>query len=104
MATAKKVCKKCGGTIHGDECKLCELFASSSPPPAAQSGLWESWGQLGALAVSPKQVAEANARLKRHGIVGAYDPTGNIHVPDRANRKKLLRLEGMHDNNGGYGD
>lgn len=76
----------------------------SDAPYAVQSGLWEGWGTVGALAVHPGQVKEANARLKRHGIVGAYDQKGNVHVPDRANRKKLLRLEGMHDNLGGYGD
>ncbi len=104
MANTKPVCKKCGGTIHGEECKLCEMFAEAEPALAAAPGLWDNWGHMGSLAVHPSQVAAANARLKRHGIVGGYDPKGDVHVPDRANAKKLLRLEGMHNNQGGYGD
>ena len=57
-----------------------------------------------ALAVHPDQVGEANERAKRHGLGTKYDRNGFAHIPDRADRKRLLRLEGMHDNHGGYGD
>lgn len=57
-----------------------------------------------ALAVHPEQVAEANERNRAHGVGVTYDETGLAHVPDRAERKKLLKLEQMHDNHGGYGD
>lgn len=57
-----------------------------------------------ALAVHPEQVAEANERNKVHGVGVRYDETGLAHLPDRAERKKLLKLEKFHDNQGGYGD
>lgn len=57
-----------------------------------------------ALAVHPSQVATANARNKRHGVNVVYDKNGAAHIPDRGERKRLLKLEGFHDNNGGYGD
>jgi len=57
-----------------------------------------------ALAVHPKQVEEANARNKRHGVNVQYLPNGQAVLPDRNERKKLLRLERYHDNDGGYGD
>lgn len=56
------------------------------------------------LAVHPKQVEQANARNRRHGVNVVYDQKGMAHIPDRTERKRLLRLEGMHDNSGGYGD
>lgn len=57
-----------------------------------------------AMAVHPKQVEEANARSKRHNLGVKYDRKGFAHIPDRAARKKLLKLEGLHDKKGGYGD
>lgn len=57
-----------------------------------------------ALAVAPQQAEQANARAKRHGINVQYTRTGACIIPDRKERKKLLRLEGMHDNQGGFGD
>lgn len=57
-----------------------------------------------ALAVHPDQVGEANARSKRHNIGVQYDKRGFAHIPDRASRRRLMRLEGVHDNHGGYSD
>lgn len=58
-----------------------------------------------ALAVHPNQVAKANKRNKEHGVNVVYDPkTGCAVLPDRGERKRLLKLEGFHDNRGGYGD
>lgn len=57
-----------------------------------------------ALAVHPEQVAEATERNRRHGVGVTYDPTGMAEIPDRGERKKILKLEGLHDNHGGYGD
>lgn len=72
-------------------------------PMAASPAIWQGHTSL-ALSVHPDQVAEATARNMRHGIRVHYDEEGTAHIPDRAERKKLLKLEGMHDNNGGYGD
>ena len=96
-------CKKCDGTIHNGECKLCEMFAAAQPAGGAAPSIWQDFTSL-ALKVHPKQVEQANARLKRHSIVGAYDKQGVPHIPDRGNHRKLLRLEGFHDNHAGYGD
>lgn len=57
-----------------------------------------------ALAVHPKQVQEANERNRKHGVSVTYDRKGMAVIPDRNERRKLLRLEGFHDNNAGYSD
>lgn len=64
------------------------------------------WPQtMESLAVHPKQVDEANARAKRHGIDAVYEKgTGMVQVGSRADRAKLIRLEGAKDKCGGYGD
>ncbi len=57
-----------------------------------------------ALAVHRKQVAKANARNKRMGLGTRYDSDGTAIIPDRGERKRLLRQEQFHDNEAGYGD
>ncbi len=57
-----------------------------------------------ALAVHPDQVAEANARNKKAGVNVTYESDGTAVIPDRGERRRLLRLEGYHDKQGGYGD
>ena len=97
-----KKCKKCGGNLHGPECKLCEMFSAGTTPGGHGTTCWPMVSE--ALAVHPRQVDQANERARRHGINVAYDQKGNCHIPDRGNRKKILRLEGLRDNSGGYGD
>lgn len=64
-----------------------------------------TWPQTSvALSVHPKQVEQANARAKRHGIAVVYKPNGDCVISGRDARRKLLRLEGFHDKSGGYGD
>ena len=99
----KLTCKKCGGTIHRGVCLLCPMFASGRTPGGTTTSGWPMYSE--ALAVDPSQVEEANARNKRHGVPVVYDPkNGKAVIPDRAARKKLLRLEGRHDKQGTYGD
>lgn len=93
----KKKCKKCGGRIFPDGCRLCPLFAQGQSAGFANGSGWPMVSE--ALAVHPKQVGDANARAKRHGINVTYDGKGFCHIPDRNERRKLLRLEALHDNN-----
>jgi hypothetical protein len=72
------------------------------PPPRAGGKvlpkLKDGWPkQCLALAVHPDQVDEANARNKEHGISVHYDAKGVPTLPDRNERRKLLKLEGLHD-------
>lgn len=72
-------------------------------PRAASPSIWNGF-ESEALACDPSQVAEMNERNKNNGVGARYDPEGMCHIPDRADRKKLLKLEGMHDKSAGYGD
>lgn len=72
-------------------------------PMAANPSIWNGFTSE-ALACDPSQVAEMNERNKKHGIGTRYDGEGMAHVPDRADRKKLMKLENVHDKSGGYGD
>lgn len=92
--------KRCR-TCHFQPCR-CEDLASGEAPGGTQTTGWPKKSL--ALAVHPEQVAVANARAKRHGIAAHYEADGTCVLADRAARKKMLRLEGFHDNLGGYGD
>jgi hypothetical protein len=58
-----------------------------------------------ALSCHPSQVAAITARNKQHGITGVtYEKDGTCIIADRGARRDLMRLEGKHDKQGGYGD
>jgi uncharacterized protein YigE (DUF2233 family) len=64
-----------------------------------RSGCWPMMSD--ACAVHPKQVEQANARNKRHGVNVEYSPnSGRAIIPDAKAYKKLRKLEGYHFNNG----
>lgn len=88
------------GTPEPSFCCRCECQGFTHSPALI---VWKPIVSR-ALSVHPKQVEEANARAKRHGLGIEYRPDGKPILTSRENRKKLLRLEGFHDNDGGYGD
>ena len=57
-----------------------------------------------AMAVHPEQIPEAMERNKKHGVYVEYAKDGRAKLMDRGQRKALMRIEGYHDNNGGFGD
>jgi hypothetical protein len=60
---------------------------------------WPMRDKLG-FAVHPDQVDEANDRNREHGVNVVSDrATGDAIIPDRAERRRLLKLEGKIDRN-----
>lgn len=57
-----------------------------------------------AMAVHPEQIGEVIDRNRKHGLHIEYLPDGRPKLTSREQRKQLMRIEGFHDNNGGYGD
>lgn len=92
-------------------CKTCQFLpcrcadlASRQPPRGHTSGCWPM--KSDAMAVHPDDIPAALERNKRHGVAGVtYDPKdGRAILADRGARRDLMKLEGVHDKNGGYGD
>jgi hypothetical protein len=55
--------------------------------------------------VMKTQVGEARAAIRQHGIVGAQVlDSGQVRFTSRRARKEFLRMRGMNDNEGSYGD
>lgn len=90
-------CKKCGGNRTAEKCNLCELFAAGYAGGHSNGSGWPMVSE--ALACDPRQVKQHQERARRHGINVTYRPDGCVEIPDRGERKKLLKLEKMHDNN-----
>lgn len=98
-----ELCKKCGARPNKiGKCLICEMLGQGEPPGGTATTGWPMVSE--ALAVHPSQVQQANDRAKRHGLHTVYRPDGMAVIPSRNERKRLLRLESMHDNCGGYGD
>lgn len=58
-----------------------------------------------ALAVHPSQIKDVMERNKKAGISGvSYTPSGEAIIADRGARRELMRLSGVIDRSGGYGD
>lgn len=72
------------------------------PPMSSSASAWPMYSD--AMGVHPKQIEEARARNRAHGIQIDYLPDGRAILTDRGSRRDLMRIEGYHDNNGGYGD
>ena len=108
MGLSKPICLTCGGTIHGEKCLLCEMFAEGSPPGLSGNtpSCWPL--KMESLAVHPTQVIDAMERNKKHGLYVNYDRHGTPIVPDRRTRARLMAVEnsniqgGVRDNDGGY--
>lgn len=82
--------------------KINDLLASSVLLPAHTTTCWPMKSE--ALAVQPKQIEQARDRAKRHGIPTDFDTFGRPIFTSRGHRKEYMRMEGVHDNHGGYGD
>lgn len=81
-----------------DHCRMCDLLAAESAPALCgnQSAIWPMKSE--ALAVHPNQVAEANERNRKAGVSVTYEPgTGLAVIPSPHERRKLMKLEGVHD-------
>jgi hypothetical protein len=57
-----------------------------------------------ALGCQPDEVATLNERNRKEGCGVRYEPSGVAIIPDRGARAHAMRLDRIHDNNGGYGD
>jgi hypothetical protein len=57
-----------------------------------------------ALAYHPKQIAQARDFLASRGVPTEIDAKGRPRMDSREHRKQIMKLNGFHDNDGGYGD
>jgi hypothetical protein len=79
-----------------------ELLAAAQAPGGHLPSCWPM--KSDALAVHPKQIRAAMARNARYGVNVEYARDGRPILQDRGQRRELMKLEGVHDNEGGYGD
>lgn len=82
--------------FHAEQLAAYERLADEAGE-AAGNRPWTRELVSEALAVNPRDVERANARAKRHGINVTYDRKGFVHIPNRNERRKLLKLEGLRD-------
>lgn len=83
--------------------RLKELFASGTTAVSQALACWPM--RSDALSCHPNQIAAITERNKKHGITGvSYEADGTCVISDREARRKIMALEGVHDNKGGYGD
>lgn len=93
-------CKRC----HCSPCR-CDMFDQQAAP-GVSGNTPACWPQHAmSLDVHPAQIEAIMARNKRHGVQGVtYRRNGDCIVADRAAKRDLMALEGVHNKDGGYGD
>lgn len=74
-----------------DEAKAREDYLNIGKPWARPLNMGMSLG------VHPEQVEEARERARKAGVNVEYKANGDVLVPDRNERRKLLKLEGLID-------
>ena len=83
--------------------KLAALLAAPDEMLAAHgSTTWPMKSE--ALACHPDQIPEIMERDRQHGVPTRRDRTGRPVLTSQAHRQALMKLEGVHDKNGCYGD
>lgn len=96
-----EVCKKCGGNPNSKtgKCNICEILGQGAAPGGTPTTGWPM--QSEGMACHQDQIEEHQARADRHGISVTYKRVSGrkvvVEIPDAANRRKLLKLEGFHD-------
>lgn len=88
-----------------------EAYKEAFPDrPMAKSGRcslrgWSRPIQSDALAVHPSDIAAVMERNRARDLHVEYNPEdGRPILTSREERRKLMKIEKMHDRNGGYGD
>ena len=76
---------------------------------AAQMGHFvptvNNWPQVSwAAGVHPSQVEQAKQHARRNGMAIEFTPGGDAVFESRRHRSRYLKVIGMHDRDGGYGD
>lgn len=65
---------------------------------------WRNFSSVG-LACHPSQAKQFTEDARAAGLTGVhYDEKGRARFSSRGQRKKALKIAGLHDNDGGYGD
>jgi hypothetical protein len=77
------------------------------PNIASAYGEGKPWRSL-SISCHPDQIPERNALLKARNITGAYydpaQPIDNFVATSQKGRREAMKLFGVHDADGGYGD
>ena len=96
--------------IDGKQVSRSKFWKMSPPCSVAGTGdsitAWKRPLRSDAMAVNTSQIPAAMERNRKAGITGvSYDPKdGTAIISSRGARRDLMRVMGVHDRNGGYGD
>lgn len=82
-------------------------FDKAFPPKPIRSGDdiaigWHKAIESDALAVHPRQIPEAMARDKAHGLNIEYLPDGRPKLTSQQQKREMCRSLGLHENNAYY--
>ncbi len=100
----KEICRKCGGTLHFEECKLCDLFASGYDGVFVEKERLNNPKLSDALACHPKHAQKMRDELKKRGVPTDIRNDGRPVITSRAHQKAICKALGVHNRDGSYGD
>lgn len=91
--------------LAAEHSKECALAAKKKKGLFGVQTTWQKPIQSIGLAVHPKRIKEAEAYAAKHGVPTDFtSDRGSPKITSRAQRKKLLKIFRLVDNDGGYGD
>lgn len=89
--------------VHDDGRILVRDVAAEHRGVSSNSSCWPLLSD--AAGVHPSQVKEAMEQSSKMGVPTKFHPeTGQAIFESRGHRKAFLRMKGMYDRSGGYGD
>lgn len=100
---SKPICSDCGGTIHGDRCLLCELFNQGMEMHVEACRLNKPKAST-SVGCHPRRRQEFEAHSRRNGVPTEFNSEGQAIFRSRAHQKEYLKVRGLVNHDGGYGD
>ena len=89
--------------VHEDGRVLTRDVVAEHRGGTSNPGAWPIYSD--GAGVHPSQVVEAMEHAANNGVPTRFHPeTGQAIFESRGHRKAFLRMRGMHDRSGGYGD
>ena len=101
--------RETGWTVE-EAMAVLDGLKKSVPPPPPHRGPYFALAindahplRSDALAVHPKQIEAVKKRNAKHGLNVRYDRRGRPVFTDAAQRRKLMKIEGVRQQNSAYG-
>lgn len=97
-------CSECGANRTADRCNICEVLESGQAYDGVEACRANKPSKSLGAKVHHSQRQEAADYARKMGVPTYFDREGHPEFESRAHKAKYLKIVGMVNRDGGYGD